>query len=86
MKWIYFKAGWCGPCRMQAPTMKKLAERVEVEAVDVDSAEAGGLLQKYSVRAVPTSILVGAEGETLERLTGANPLDRYLELWNKHSV
>ena len=56
---IDFWAAWCGPCRMVAPEVEKIAEeydgKVKVGKVNVDEEEE--LAIKYRVASIPTLIL-----------------------------
>lgn len=56
---VDFFATWCGPCKMLAPVLEKLAEQYSGKAaiykVDVD--ESNALAAKYGVQAVPTMVL-----------------------------
>ena len=36
MKYLYFSAQWCGPCRMLGPVMNEVSAEVPVQKVDVD--------------------------------------------------
>ena len=54
-----FWAVWCGPCRVYATTIEKIAEdyqgKLKVVRVDVDKNPV--LSQKYQIRAIPTTLL-----------------------------
>ena len=60
MKYLYFSAQWCGPCKTLSPIMNNVSSIVEVEKIDVDLDYERA--QKYGVRNIPTVVLV--EGET----------------------
>lgn len=66
-----FFAEWCGPCRMQTPTMLELEAdyegRAEIKKVDVDKE--GELASKYSIFVVPTLVLE-KDGVELKRWMG----------------
>jgi thioredoxin 1 len=53
---VDFWATWCGPCRMLAPTIAKIAEeqqgKIKVGKVDVDEEPA--LAVKYGISSIPT--------------------------------
>ncbi|HYQ26293.1 MAG TPA: thioredoxin TrxC [Polyangiaceae bacterium] len=81
---VDFWAAWCGPCRMVAPEMEKLArdrsERVLVAKVDTEALPA--VAQRFNIRSIPTMILFRAGAEA-RRLSGAMPaaeISRQLEL------
>ena len=53
---VDFWAAWCGPCRMVAPEMEKLAEKydgtIQVVKVDVDANPV--LSQAFNIMSIPT--------------------------------
>jgi thioredoxin len=57
---VDFWAEWCGPCRMVAPTLEKLAKeyagQVRIAKVNVD--ENPGLQQAFRVMSIPTIMLI----------------------------
>lgn len=66
---VDFHAEWCGPCRMLAPTIDRLAREGAIAVGKVDIDRLPGLAQRYGVRGVPT-LLFFAGGEPAERLVG----------------
>lgn len=80
---VDFWAPWCGPCRMVAPEIDKLASRANgsVRFVKVNIDEERDLAIKYGVMSIPTiakfesgqltSLAVGAQGaDSLSRELG----------------
>lgn len=67
-KILYFTAAWCGPCRMMGPIMNELMSTINIEKVDVDSKDER--VMKYTIKAVPTFILVDENGSELKRIVG----------------
>lgn len=71
---VDFYATWCGPCRMIAPYLERLAEefagRIKFVKVDVDRAPE--LAYRYGIHAVPT-LLVFSGGRTVDALVGVVP-------------
>ena len=51
MKYLYFSAPWCGPCRMFGPVMERVSTKIPVQKVNVDEDQ--DLAMRYSVRNVP---------------------------------
>ena len=53
---VDFWAAWCGPCKMVAPEMEKLAQKydgvVDVVKVDVDANP--GLSRAFNIMSIPT--------------------------------
>jgi thioredoxin 1 len=69
---VDFFAEWCGPCKVMAPELKKLADMhgdgLRVLKVDVDKNPQAA--NAYGVRGVPTLILF-KQGQQLWRQSGA---------------
>lgn len=84
MKYLYFSAPWCGPCKQLAPKMELVAEaNIPVEKILVDAdAET---TQKYGIRNIPTVVLIDENGTELERFVGVNPVEFYLEKFENHA-
>ena len=69
MKLLQFKAVWCNPCKQQTKEFKENPVDVELEAIDVDEDDKD-LATKYSIRSIPTMVLVGDNDEVINRWTG----------------
>ncbi len=84
---VDFYATWCGPCKMQAPVIEKIAEEIreglKVYKLDVD--ELSDIAVKYGISSVPT-LLLFEDGKVVERWVGLTPehtlkgvIDNYLK-------
>lgn len=67
-----FWAPWCGPCRMVAPVVEALAEKMDGKAgfikINVDDNQ--DLALKFDVRSIPT-LIIFKDGEEASRMVGA---------------
>jgi thioredoxin len=82
---VDFFATWCGPCKMVAPILEKLAEQYEGRAsiykVDVDQSNA--LAAKFGVQAIPTMI-VFKDGQPMKTHVGFAGAPQIEELLNAY--
>ena len=76
---VDFWAEYCGPCRMMAPILDKIAsEHGEFKIGKVDTAEEGALAVRFDVSAIPT-LIVFKDGREAGRHIGAIPEEAVLE-------
>ena len=74
MKLVYISATWCGPCKMFAPIMAKVAELgIPVEKMDADKDQSS--VMKYGVRSIPTVLKVDSSGNEVGRFVGVKNLE-----------
>lgn len=68
---VDFKADWCGPCKMLAPKLEKVAaelgNKVKLQKVDVD--ESKELAQSMQIQGIPY-VVKYVKGQEVKRLEG----------------
>lgn len=71
-------ATWCGPCKLVAPLMDKLAEdygdRIKVFKLDLDSNKS--VAKRFGIRSIP-AVMVFKQGEVMETLIGVKPYEEF---------
>ncbi len=71
---VDFWAEWCGPCRMVAPVVDKIAERytgkLKVVKINVDDAQ--DIATKYGVMSIP-NLKFFKDGSVVDEIVGAVP-------------
>ena len=71
-------APWCGPCRMIAPVLDKIAAdyagRVKVVKVNVDDNRA--VSERFGVQSIPLVVLL-RDGKQVDTILGAQPAQAY---------
>src|SRR6266480_928367 len=85
---VDFWAPWCGPCKMVAPEIRKIAaEGVGRWGVaKVNTEESPALARKFRITAIPTIVLFKG-GLEVARQAGAMPapaIRKFLEPWLDH--
>jgi thioredoxin 2 len=73
---VDYWAPWCGPCRMVAPELQKVAARQagRIVVVKVNTDERSDLGERAGIRSIPTlAVFVG--GREVGRFAGARPAD-----------
>jgi thioredoxin len=71
---IDFYADWCGPCRMLAPTLDRLAKEFSGKAriVKVNVDEEPELASRFQVSSIPALVFM-VDGEVVAQSAGAAP-------------
>ncbi|ACF13919.1 thioredoxin [Chloroherpeton thalassium ATCC 35110] len=83
---VDFWAEWCGPCRMLAPTLERLAEKHKgkwaLAKVNTDVHQ--HVAEQYSISSIPAvKLFVG--GDVVDEFVGALP-ESQIELWLKKAI
>jgi len=71
---VDFYADWCGPCKMMAPHVDRLAAEQIGQALiaKLDTDHAPGLSTSLNIRGIPT-VMVFRGGTPVQRVSGALP-------------
>lgn len=72
MKLLFFSAAWCSGCKAIKPIVEKEAPEkgFEIKYVDIDSDEGAYMADDFSIRSLPTLILVDEQGNEVKRAVG----------------
>ena len=89
---VDFWAPWCGPCKMVAPVLDKLAEEFagKMLIAKVNTDENPKWAQSYNVQGIPTMLFI-ADGKVVHQQVGALPepmlrsiVDQFLNVVNEN--
>ncbi|NMB63007.1 MAG: thioredoxin [Chloroflexi bacterium] len=71
---VDFWAPWCGPCKMVAPALEKIAKDYDGKVViaKVNTDENQEWATRYGVQGIPTMLFI-ADGKVIHRQVGAVP-------------
>lgn len=84
---VDFWAPWCGPCKMVAPILDKIAKEYagKIIVTKVNTDENPEYAMKYNVQGIPTMLFI-ANGKVVHKQVGALPeqnikmvIDQFLE-------
>ena len=91
---VDFWAPWCGPCKMVAPVLDKLAEELagKLLIAKVNTDENPRWAQSYNVQGIPTMLFI-ANGKVVHQQVGALPepmlrsvVDQFLSVVSENVV
>lgn len=81
---VDFYADWCGPCKMLAPAVSKLADEFEGKAkiakLNVD--QASDIAAEYNVMSIPT-VIAFKDGKPVDKSVGLTSKDELSKMIHK---
>jgi thioredoxin 1 len=82
---VDFWAPWCGPCKMLAPVVEKVAGQLSgrVGFVKLNTDENPSLAGQYGVSGIPCLILFKG-GQVVDRIVGFVPEQQIRQMLDKH--
>ena len=71
---VDFSATWCGPCRMMAPVLEEISEKLGDKAsfYNVDVDEAPELAMRYGIQSIPCLVVL-KNGKAVDQSVGFRP-------------
>jgi len=71
---VDFSATWCGPCRMMAPVLEEISDKLgdKVSFYNVDVDESPELAMRYGVQSIPCLVIL-KEGKAVDQSVGFRP-------------
>ena len=78
---IDFYATWCGPCKMTAPIIERLARKYkgQIDFYKVDIDQERELAQTFGIRSIPTFLFIPMKGQPTAQM-GAMQLADFEEI------
>ena len=81
---VDFYADWCGPCRMMAPIVEKIAGEYagKVKVCKLDVTANPQTSSRYNVMSIPT-LIVFKDGKAADKQVGAGPKEMIAAMLDK---
>ena len=70
-KILRFTAPWCGPCKVIAPVLNRLAEELSLDVQEIDVDKDPTLMLQYHIKSIPTVVILDRDEQEMGRMSGA---------------
>ena len=82
---VDFWAVWCGPCRMLAPTVEKIADQFagKVKVGKLNTDEHQEIAIKFGISAIPQLLLFKGGDQPIDKQIGNQPMDNIVKMLNR---
>lgn len=82
---VDFWAVWCGPCRMLAPTIEKIADQFagKVKVGKLNTDEVPDIAVKYGISAIPQILLFKGGDQPIDKQIGNQPEDNIVKMLHR---
>jgi thioredoxin 1 len=84
---VWFSAEWCGPCKVIKPVLEKLEENLSesLKIVKADISKTEDNTKKFSIRNIPTCVLIDGENE-IARFSGVKNEEQIKKFLEDHLI
>ncbi|MEM7794551.1 MAG: thioredoxin [Cyanobacteria bacterium P01_C01_bin.118] len=78
-------ASWCGPCKLVAPLMDRLADEYsdQVTVVKLNIDDNKSVAKRFGIKSIP-AVLFFKQGEQVDTVIGAKPYSEFSATLAKH--
>ncbi len=82
---VDFFAEWCGPCKVQAPILKDVAQELggKAKIIKIDVDKNPEIASRFQIRGVPT-LAIFKNGQTVWKQSGVVDKVNLLSIINQH--
>ena len=82
---VDFWAVWCGPCRMLAPTIDKLADQFDgkVKVAKLNTDHSPEIAVKYCINSIPALLLFKGGENVVDKKVGVQPEADLVKMLNR---